>query len=177
METIKTLSLQIRAYDRKIEQLGESKYPVTTEFRRISGVGPITALTYALTLGAAERFRNSRQVGSYVGLCPRQDQSSESDPELRITKAGDRYLRTLLVQCAHAIMTRGEDSDLRDFGLRIFNEGGKKARKRAAAALARKLAVVMHRLWATGAAYDPHYDRKRREAARPATKTYRLEAA
>lgn len=175
MELIKQLSLKIRDHDREIARLCEEKHPIAKEFQRIRGVGPITALTYVLVLGSPGRFRRSRRVGSYVGLCPAQSQSSDSDPELPIGKRGDRYLRTLLVQCAHHILSRGEDSDLRDFGLRIFNQGGKKARKRAAVAVARKLAVVLHRLWVTGEAYDPRHAQKRYGTA--PVNTYRLEAA
>jgi transposase len=175
MELIKQLSLKIRDHDREIKRLCDEKYPITKGFQRIRGVGPITALTYVLVLGSAKRFRRSRWVGSYLGLCPAQSQSSDSNPELPIAKRGDRYLRMLLVQCAHYILTRGQDSDLLDFGLRIFNQGGKKARKRAAVAVARKLAVVLHRLWVTGEAYHPRHAQKRYGTA-PA-KTYRLEAA
>lgn len=175
MELVKQLSLKIRDHDREIARLCQEKYPITQQFQRIRGVGPVTALTYVLVLGSAERFRSSRRVGSYLGLCPAQSQSSGSDPELSIGKRGDSYLRLLLVQCAHYILTRGEDSDLRDFGLRLFDQGGKKARKRAAVAVARKLGVVLHRLWVTGEAYDPRHAQKRYGTA-PAN-TYRLEAA
>jgi transposase len=175
MELVKQLSWKIRDHDKEIVRLCQVKYPITQEFQRISGVGPITALTYVLIVGSASRFRSSRRVGSYLGLCPAQSQSSGSDPELSIGKRGDTYLRVLLVQCAHYILRRGEDSDLRDFGLRIFNRGGKKAKKRAAVAVARKLAVVLHRLWVTGEEYDPRHAQKRQGTTR--TKTYRLEAA
>ena len=102
------------------------------------------------------RFSSSRQIGSYLGLVPRRDQSGGRDPELGITKTGDTMLRTLLVQCAHYIIGPfGSDSDLRRHGLRIASAGKKNARKRAVVAVARKLAVLLHRLWLSEGAYEP----------------------
>jgi transposase len=123
---------------------------------QVNGVGVHTALSFMLTLGDAMRFEKSRAVGAYVGLRPKQKDSGESQPQLGITKAGDEYLRKTLVNCAHYILgPHGKDSDLRRFGQRICERGGKNAKKRAVIAVARKLAVLLHRLWVTGEAYEP----------------------
>ena len=116
----------------------------------------MTALTYMLTIGDAGRFQRSREVGAYLGMRPRQKDSGSSSPQLGITKTGDAYLRKLLVNCAHYILGKfGADSDLRRFGLRLAARGGKNAKKRAAVAVARKLSVLLHRLWVSGEAYEP----------------------
>ena len=119
-------------------------------------MGPVTALTYVLTLEDPHRFPSSRAVGSYLGLRPRQQDSGVDEPQLRITKAGDGAVRRLLVGCAHYILGPfGPDSDLRRWGLTLAQRGGKTAKKRAVVAVARKLAVLLHRLWITGATYEP----------------------
>lgn len=165
VELIGQFSEQIRGYDRQIEQRCQQQYPQTGVVRQIRGVGALMALTFVLTLEEAGRFRDSRQVGAYVGLCPRQDQSGQRDPQLRITKAGDRMVRRLLVQSAHYIMGAfGEDSDLRRHGEKIAARGGKNAKKRAVVAVARKLAVLMHHLWVTGEVYEPLYNTHRQAA-------------
>ena len=118
-------------------------------------MGPITVLAYILTLEEPERFDNSRSVGAFLGLTPRRDQSGETDRQLRITKAGNKYLRQLLVGCAQYILGPfGPESDLKEFGLRLAARGGKNAKRRAVVAVARKLAVLLHRLWITGEVYD-----------------------
>jgi transposase len=158
LEHIATLTQQIYAYDRQIEKLCQDHYPETQLLRKVSGVGPLTALAYILTLEDPHRFRKSREVGPCLGLVPKQDQSGEHDPQLHITKTGNSYLRRLLVHSAHYILGPfGEDSDLRRWGLKIAERGGKNARKRAVVGLARKLAVLLHRLWITGEIYDPFY--------------------
>ena len=124
--------------------------------RQVNGVGPLISLCFVLTVEKPRRFKRGRQVGAYLGLVPRRDQSGRSDPELRITKAGDRMLRTLMIQGAHYAMGPfGKDSDLRRFGLRLASRGGKNAKKRAIVAVARKLAVLLRSLWASGEVYDP----------------------
>ncbi len=165
VQLIGQLSEQIRGYDRQIEKRCQQQYPQTGVVRQIRGVGPLMALTLVLTLEEAGRFRNSRQVGAYVGLCPRQDQSGQRNPQLRITKEGDRMVRRLLVQSAHYIMGPfGEDSDLRRHGEKIAAGGGKNAKKRAVVAVARKLAVLMPHLWVTGEVYEPLYNTHRQAA-------------
>ena len=124
----------------------------------MGGVGPITSLAYVLTLDDPDRFRKSREVAPALGLVPKQDQSGDRDPQLRITKTGDSYLRRLLVGSAQYILGPfGPDCDLRRWGLKLAERGGKNAKKRAVVAVARKLAVLLHRLWVTGEVYDPFY--------------------
>jgi transposase len=132
----------------------------------VYGVGPMIAMTFVLTLEDPKRFTSSRDVGPYLGLTPRQHDSGESQPELGISKAGDGLLRRLLVQGAHCVLRKGApDSDLRTWGMGKTGKGGKREKKRAIVAVARKLAVLLHHLWATGEVYDPQYNRKAAEAA------------
>jgi transposase len=158
LDHIATLTKQIFAYDYQIEKLCRDRYPETKSLQKVSGVGPLTALAFVLTLEDPKRFRKSREVGPSLGLVPRQDQSGEHDPQLHITKTGNGYLRRLLVHSAHYILGPfGQDSDLRRWGLKIAERGGKNAKKRAVVGLARKLAVLLHRLWITGEVYEPFY--------------------
>jgi len=129
-------------------------------------VGTLTALCYMLTLERPDRFEKSRSVGPYLGLVRRRHDSGESSPELRITRAGDELLRTLLVQSAHYTLGPfGPDSDLRRWGQKLEARGGPHAKKRAIVAVARKLAVLLHRLWTTGEVYVPLYHHQRDEPA------------
>jgi transposase len=152
---VDALNTALGDYDREIEALG-NRYPETQRLRQVQGVGPVTSLLYVLTLEDPDRFPKSRAVGAYLGLRPRRQQSGDMDRQMRITKAGDRELRSLLVQCAHYILgPLGPDTDLKRFGLRLAERGGKAAKKRAAVAVARKLAVLLHQLWITEQAYEP----------------------
>jgi len=156
VETIELLTRQIRLFDRTLEELARTKYPETDCLRQVDGVGWLTALTYVLTLEDAGRFSRSRTVGAYLGLTPRLEQSGSRNPQRGITKHGDPYLRTLLVQCAQYILGPfGKPSDLRSHGQRIAERGGANAKKRAVIAVARKLAVLLHHLWRSGATYQP----------------------
>ena len=122
----------------------------------MKGVGPITSLAYVLTLEDAQRFSSSREVGPYLGLVPRQEDSGDSQPQLGISKTGDGRLRRLLVGSAQYMLGAfGPDTDLRRYGLRLCERGGKSAKKRAVVAVARKLAVLLHPLWVTGDVYEP----------------------
>jgi transposase len=161
------LTLEIRRMDREVERLCTERYPETRSLRQVKGVGPITALAFVLTLEDPHRFARSRSVGSYLGLRPRQRDSGEQRPQLRITKAGDALLRRLLVTAAHYILGPfGPDTALRRHGLRIAERGGKAAKKRAVVAVARKLAVLLHRLWVSGELYQPlGYDASLAKAA------------
>jgi transposase len=153
---IGTMTEQIKTYDAKIRHLADQHYPETRGLRTVPGVGALTALTFVLTLGDKARFVKSRDVGCYVGMRPRQSQSGEHDPQLGITKAGNGYLRTLLVQSAHYMLGPfGPDSAVRRWGLRLAAHGGQNAKKRALVAVARKLAVLLHTLWVRGATYTP----------------------
>jgi transposase len=167
MEALKEVQKKIEEYDDRVEKLAKEKYPETTVLQQIWGVGEITSVSYVLTIEDKGRFERSRDVGPYLGLRPRRSQSSESDPELRITKAGDCFLRSLLVECAQRILSKkGPDTALKQFGLRIEARGKKKAKKRAIVAVARKLAVLLHKLWVTGEVYEPFpVATKRKKAA------------
>lgn len=168
MKSIEDLTGRIRHYDKLLEQMCSKKYPETEGLRAISGVGPVTTLAFVLTIEQSSRFDKSRAVGPFLGLVPKRDKSGQTDKQLRITKAGDAYLRRLLVGCAQYILGPfGPDCDLRRFGLKLAARGGKNAKRRAVIAVARKLAVMMHHLWKSGAAYDPFYRRhlKQKKAA------------
>src|SRR6266853_886917 len=150
------LSDCIQEYVQQIEKLGREKYGHTALLRQVKGVGPITALAYVLTLENPDRFVKSRDVGPYLGLVPKQEDSGEIQPQLGISKTGDTMLRKLLVGSAQYILGPfGPDTDLRRYGLRLCERGGKNAKKRAAVAVARKLAVLLHCLWVSGEVYEP----------------------
>lgn len=156
MESIESINERIKGLDREIEQVSQESYPETTVLRQVPGVGPITGLMFVLAIADPERFKRNRSVGAYVGLVPKQDQSGESDPQLRIAKTGNPYLRRLLVTAAHYILGPfGPDTDLRRCGLRIAERGGKRAKKRAVVAVARKLSVLLLTLLKTGEEYEP----------------------
>jgi len=166
LDTIASLTQQIKSYDRKADELCSQPYPETKLLRRISGVGPLTSLAFILTLENPDRFRRSREVGPVLGLVPRRDQSGDQDPQLRITKTGDAHLRRLLVSSAQYILGPfGPDCDLRRWGLMLAERGGKNAKKRAVVGVARKLAVLLHHLWKTGEVYDPLYLAKQHDQA------------
>lgn len=150
------LTKTIAGYDRQVNKLVEERYPEVARLTQIKGVGALTGLAFVLVLEDASRFRNSRSVGAFLGLTSKQDQSGDTDPQRGITKAGDQLLRRLLIQGAHYILGHfGEDCDLRRHGQKIAERGGKRAKKRATTAVARKLSVLMHRLWVSGEKYDP----------------------
>jgi len=153
---IATLTEKIREYDRQVNQVAAKKYPETGMLKQVNGVGELTSLAYVLTLENPERFKKSREVGPYLGLVPKQDESGESSPQLGITKTGDMMLRRLLVGSAQYILGPfGADCDLRRFGLKLAARGGKNAKRRAVVAVARKLGVLLHRLWTTAEVYEP----------------------
>ncbi len=156
------LSQKIWQLERKIEEVAEERYPESKRLAAPGSVGQLTALCFMLVVGEAERFAKSRAVGAYVGLAPKKDQSGQVDKQCRISKAGNPYLRVLLVQCAqHLLSRRGKDCELRRWGLKLCERGGKAAKKRAVIATARKLAVQLHALWAGPEAYDPFYAAKK----------------
>jgi transposase len=153
-ETIDHLSEQIKAYDQLLKQLATTKYPETARLLQVPGVGPITALGFVLTIGDPHRFHRNRQVGAYFGLRPKQRDSGDSQPQLSINKAGDKYLRSLLVQCSHHLLgPLGVDCELRRWGLRLAGEGSSTAKRRAVVAVARKLSVLLISLWKSGEQY------------------------
>jgi transposase len=156
LEQIASLTERIRQYDRKLQTISKERYPETELLRQVEGIGALTALTFVLTLEDPYRFEKSRSVGAYLGLVPATDRSGDSDPQKRISKEGDQMLRKLLVGSAHYVLGPfGSDSDLRRHGQKIASRGAKNAKKRAAVAVARKLAVLLHSLWISGEAYEP----------------------
>ena len=164
LEQIGSLTERIRQYDRQLETISEEHYPQTQLLRQVEGIGPLTALAFLLTLEDPYRFERSRSVGAYLGLVPATDRSGDRDPQKRISKEGDEMLRKLLVGSAHYILGPfGSDSDLRRHGEKIASRGGKNAKKRAVVAVARKLSVLLHRLWISGEVYDPLHNAHRRK--------------
>jgi transposase len=153
---IESLSERIREYNERIEKLAQERYPQVTLLKQVKGVGTLIGLTFLLTLEDAHRFRKSRDVGCYLGLQPGRRNSGQSEPQMHISKEGDPYLRTLLVQGAqHILGPFGVDCDLRRWGLKLAERGGRNGKKRAIIATARKLAVLLHRLWVSGEVYEP----------------------
>ncbi len=156
VEQIGSLTERIRDYDRQLERISRECYPETGLLRQVEGIGPLTALTFVLTVEDPYRFEKSRSVGAYLGLVPATARSGDRDPQKRISKEGDEMLRRLLVSGAHYILGPfGSDSDLRRHGEKIASRGGKNAKKRAVVAVARKLAVLLHSLWVSGEVYEP----------------------
>jgi transposase len=156
LSEVEALTERIKECDGKLEQIARDYYPETILLKQVKGVGTLISLTFMLTIEDKERFQKSRDVGGFVGLQPKRSESGESQPQLRITKEGDIYLRKMLVQGAHYILgRRGPDTDLKRWGLKLAERGGKNAKKRAVIAVARKLAVLLHRLWVTGEVYEP----------------------
>jgi transposase len=167
LSALEILTARIREYDAQIERLAEESYPEVALLKQVKGVGTLIALTYILTLEDPRRFRKSRDAGCYVGLQPGRRNSGQSERQLHITREGDSYLRMVLVQGAqHILGPFGEDSDLRRWGLKLAERGGRNGKKRAIVAVARKLAVLLHHLWISCEAYEPlHNPSKRRSVA------------
>jgi len=156
LKEIESLNEGIKEYDARMEKIAKEVYPEVSLLKQVKGVGTQIALTYVLTIEDPHRFLKSREVGCFLGLKPGRRNSGESEPQKRISKEGDRYLRTMMVQGAHYILGPfGADSDLRRWGLKLAERGGKNAKKRAVVAVARKLAVLLHRLWVSGEVYEP----------------------
>jgi transposase len=154
LAAIASMTDTIKNFDRKIHEIAK-RYPDTKVLEQVIGVGELTALAFILTLGDRTRFKKSRDVGPYLGLVPRQQKSCTVDPQLKITKAGNSFVRRLLVQSAQCVLRKStKDSDLKRWGTSIAARGGKNAKKRAVVAVARKLAVLLHRLWTTRKAFE-----------------------
>lgn len=165
IEQAASITAKIRQYDERVEEMAQSKYPKSALLRQVKGVGALTAVAFQLTIEDPERFAKSREVGPYLGMIPRQDESGESSPQLSITKTGDVMLRRLLVSSAHYILGPfGEDCDLRHFGEKLAARGGKNAKRRAVVAVARKLSVLLHKLWVTGEVYEPLRQKAEKQA-------------
>lgn len=152
---LEQLEEPIDAYDDRVKQLAK-KYPDVAAISQPKGVGALTALVFLLTLEDKTRFAKSRTVGAFIGFNPKRDQSGDCDKQLGIAKTGDAFMRRLAVGSANYILGPfGQDSELRRWGLELAKRGGRNAKKRATVAVARKLVVLMHRLWVTGEVYEP----------------------
>lgn len=163
LETIDFLTRQIHEADKVMEEACRKKHPETEYLMQVSGVGPKVALAFVTTIENPDRFRRSREVGPYLGLIPRRNQSGQSDPQLGITKTGDEMLRRLLVNAAHYILGRfGPDSDLRRWGL---SRMAGRHKNKTVIAVARRLSVLLHRLWADRAVYEPLRNANRKREA------------
>jgi transposase len=163
---IESLSERIVEYNDRIENLAQQSYRQVAVLKQIKGVGTLIALTFLLTLEDPHRFRKSRDVGGYLGLQPGRRKSGQSEPQMHISKEGDPYLRTLLVQGAqHILGPFGVDCDLRRWGLKLAERGGRNGKKRAIVATARKLAVLLHHLWVSGEVYEPLHNSSRTTVA------------
>lgn len=156
LEQIAALTDQISTLDQRIQEIARTRYPETELLTQVQGVGSLTALTYVLTLEDPRRFRDGRQVAAYLGLVPGRYDSGETKRAGRITKEGDKMLRRLLVQSAHYILGPfGPECELRDYGQRLVERGGRYAKRKALVAVARKLAGLLYQLWLHGEVYDP----------------------
>ena len=155
LREVESLNAQIKEYDRRIEKMARESYPQVELLKQVKGVGDLIALTYVLTLGDPHRFRKSREAGCFVGLQPGRRNSGQSEPQMHISKEGDRICGRFRAGVHYILGPFGEDSDLRRWGLKLAERGGKNAKKRAVVAVARKLAVLLHRLWVGGEVYEP----------------------
>ncbi len=166
LREVESLSERIKEYDEQMEKIAKEVYQEVSVLKQVKGVGTQIALTYILTIEDPYRFAKSREVGCFLGLRPGRRNSGESEPQKKISKEGDRYLRTMMVQGVHYILGPfGQDSDLRRWGLKLAERGGKNAKKRAVVAVARKLAVLLHRLWVSGEVYEPLRNNRKAMAA------------
>ncbi len=156
LDVIEDLNLQICELEKKFKAVSNNDYPITNRFQKIYGVGPILAAAFVTTIDDPKRFLKSHDIGAFLGLTPKQSQSGKVDKQLGISKEGDRYLRKLLVQSAHILVRdNSPDTDLKRWATDYVQRGGKNAKKRAIVATARKLAIVLHRMWVDDADYRP----------------------
>lgn len=146
-DVIESCTKAIKSIEAKLEDVATA-HPEVEWLRQVPGVGTITAFAFLAVIGDASRFSNIRNVGAYLGLVVRRDQSGRMDPALGISKCGNGLMRRLLVQCAAYILGPfGKDCQLRRWGLKYVAEKGEKSKKKARVAVARKLAVQMLGLW------------------------------
>jgi transposase len=138
--------------DRRVKRAA-SHDEVCMRMMTVPGVGPIASLTFKAAVDDPTRFKRSRTVGAHFGLTPRRYQSGEHDNPGRISKAGDRDVRATLYAAANALLMRTmAGSQIKSWGMRLVRTKG---RRRAVVAVARKLAVLLHRMWADGTEFRP----------------------
>lgn len=169
LDVMQQIERRTEDLEEKMTKIAAERYPAVEHLRQVNGVGLMTAYAFVVTIGDPARFTKSRAVGPYLGLTQAKRESGDSSPDLGITKSGNRLMRSLLVNAAHYMLcSHGKDSDLRRWGLNLAR-GGKQQKKRAVVALARRIAVLLHRLWVTGAPYEPlRYPDRLREFAKDA---------
>jgi transposase len=125
--------------------------PTLKRLTGVPGVGPITAVAFLSAVDDVDRFKHARDVGPYLGLTPTRYQSGETDRQGRISKCGDTFTRTCLYEAAHVLLTKVQRfSPLKAWGMRLVKRIGM---RKACIALARKIAVVLHRIWVDGTAF------------------------
>ena len=144
------LDEKIQTLDGEVADVGQS-FPEVARFQQVPGIGPLVALSYVLCIEDPSRFRNSRDIPSFLGLRPRMRESAERSHFGSITRHGDAEMRRLLVQAAHSCLRSRQDTELKRWTEQLSGRIGK---KKAVVALARKLAVLLHRLWVTGEDYQ-----------------------
>jgi transposase len=142
---------QIADFDRKVMRLARDNAQVR-RFMTTPGVGAITALCFLATIDDPTRFKRSRSVGAYLGLTTRRYASGEIDWTGRISKCGDAMLRSYLYEAANVLLTRvAKWSALKAWGIRLAKRSGL---RKAKVAVARKLAVILHRMWVDGTEFN-----------------------
>jgi transposase len=147
-----SLTDELRIYDREVERAARN-HEVCRLLMTTPGVGSLTALAFVTAIDNPCRFRRSIDVGAYLGLTPRRYQSGEVDRVGRISKCGDRMARSLLFEAAHILLTRIKTrSALQTWGQALSRRVGP---KKAKVAVARRLAVTLHRMWVDGAEFAP----------------------
>jgi transposase len=146
LESLEALEVRIATLSRRLAARAAAD-PVTARLMSVPGVGPITALVYKTSIEDPDRFDHSRSAGAFAGLAPRRSQSGERDVTGHISRAGDPMLRSALYEAANSLLARVKrDCPLRTWGLALARTRGA---KRARVAVARKLAILLHRLWAS----------------------------
>jgi transposase len=138
-------------FDDQVRQLAKSD-EISRRLMTVPGVGVVTALTFRHTIDDPLRFRSASTVGAYLGLTPRRNQSGETDTSGKISRWGDRLLRTYLFEAATVLLYRTKKwSSLKAWGMKLAKRIGM---KKAKVAIARKIAVVLHCIWVDGTSFD-----------------------
>lgn len=151
LESRASVRQQLATLERRVRQLANNT-AVTRRFMSAPGIGPVTALAFMASIDDPARFRRSRSVGAYLGLTPRRHASGEVDWNGRISKCGNTLVRTYLFEAAGVLLTRvAQWCSLKAWGLRVAKRSGM---KKARTAVARKFAVILHRMWRDGSDFQ-----------------------